>query len=68
VPIRRTLAEGEAVPAPHEEGDTLVIPLLSRAISWTAGCTAQISTNCLNYFARVVRIQPNVSSPTGSPE
>ncbi len=27
VPVGRTLAEGEAAPVPHEEGDTLVIPV-----------------------------------------
>ena len=28
VPVGRTLAEGEAAPAPHEEGDTLVVPVV----------------------------------------
>ena len=28
VPVGRTLAEGEAAPVPHEEGDTLVIPVI----------------------------------------
>ena len=28
VPVGRTLAEGEAAPVPHEEGDTLVIPIV----------------------------------------
>jgi uncharacterized protein (TIGR02271 family) len=28
VPVGRTLAEGEAAPAPHQEGDTLVIPIV----------------------------------------
>ncbi len=28
VPVGRTLAEGEAPPTPHEEGDTLVIPVI----------------------------------------
>ena len=28
VPVGRTLAEGEAAPVPHEEGDTLVIPVV----------------------------------------
>ena len=28
VPFGRTLAEGEAAPVPHEEGDTLVIPVV----------------------------------------
>ena len=28
VPVGRTLAEGEAAPVPHEEGDTLVVPIV----------------------------------------
>ena len=28
VPVGRTLAEGEAAPAPRQEGDTLVIPIV----------------------------------------
>jgi stress response protein YsnF len=28
VPVGRTLAEGEAGPVPHEEGDTLVVPIV----------------------------------------
>ena len=28
VPVGRTLADGEAAPVPHEEGDTLVIPVV----------------------------------------
>ena len=28
VPVGRTLAEGEAAPVPHEEGNTLVIPVV----------------------------------------
>jgi stress response protein YsnF len=28
VPVGRTLAEGEAVPVSHEDGDTLVIPIV----------------------------------------
>jgi stress response protein YsnF len=28
VPVGRTLAEGEAAPVPHEEGNTLVIPIV----------------------------------------
>ena len=28
VPVGRTLAEGDAAPVPHEEGDTLVIPVV----------------------------------------
>jgi len=28
VPVGRTLAEGEAAPVPHEEGDTLIIPVI----------------------------------------
>ncbi len=28
VPVGRTLAEGDAAPVPHEEGDTLVIPIV----------------------------------------
>ena len=28
IPVGRTLAEGEAAPVPHEEGDTLVIPIV----------------------------------------
>ncbi len=28
VPVGRTLAEGEAAPVPHEQGDTLVIPVV----------------------------------------
>ena len=28
VPVGRTLAEGEAAPVPHEEGDTLIIPVV----------------------------------------
>ena len=28
VPVGRTLAEGEAAPVSHEEGDTLVIPIV----------------------------------------
>ena len=28
VPVGRTLADGEAAPVPHEEGDTLIIPVI----------------------------------------
>ena len=28
VPVGRELAEGEAAPVPHEEGDTLVVPIV----------------------------------------
>ena len=31
VPVGRTLAEGEAAPVPHEEGDTLVIPVVEES-------------------------------------
>ena len=31
VPVGRTLAEGEAAPVPHEDGDTLIIPIVEEA-------------------------------------
>ena len=31
VPVGRMLAEGEAAPVPHEEGDTLVIPVVEES-------------------------------------
>ena len=31
VPVARTLAEGEAAPVPHEDGDTLIIPIVEEA-------------------------------------
>ena len=31
VPVGRTLAEGEAAPVPHEDSDTLIIPIVEEA-------------------------------------